>query len=191
MAWGSNLLINQSAETNDTTGWVITPIGTVVATENVTASTRYIPFPDSRDKWISNEHTLSLFGPSGDYCFRFDPTAQMEQILYASDVGSQPVNFQLIGKYKLEQPQYLWDVNVLGMITLTIYYTDGTSDYFIIPCVKGVTHIDRNLSNWWIIVYNICAVTPNKTLSYVKVTAKTINCSQIVNIDYIELRKEV
>jgi hypothetical protein len=191
MAYGANILVNSSAETQDTSGWTVTPAGSVTVAENQTSSTRYIPYPDSRDKWFNEEHILSLFGPAGDYCFSFSSIAQMEQILYASDVGTQPNSFQFIAKYKLLSAQELWDTNVLATINLTINYTDGTSDYFIIPCIKGATHKDRNLINFWIIVYNICTVNANKTLNYVKVIAKTINCNNILNIDYIELRKEV
>ena len=75
--------------------------------------------------------------------------------------------------------------------SLILYYTDGTKDSFIIPCIKGVTHADRTLINNWIIVYNTCAVNALKTLDYAKVIAKTVDCDNILNIDYMELRKEV
>lgn len=193
MAYGANILTNSSAETQDTTGWTVTPNGSVTVLENQTSDTRYIPFPDDRDKWTTWEHQLALFGAAGDYCFLFasDVDSEMSQILYASDIGAQPVSFQLIGKYKLSDMQELWDTNVLGMIQLQINYTDTTNDYFIIPCIKGATHDDRNLINFWILVTNVCTVDASKTLNYVKVVAKTINCSNILNIDYIELRKEV
>jgi len=365
MAWDDNILVNPSAETQDTTGWVVDPVGSVTVAENQTVGTRYVPFPDSRDKWFNEEHILKLLGPAGDYCFKFEEDAQMSQIIYASDIGggviidsysesnadgsfgltdavtnhicgvgqsftgleivlkscmlymkktnsptgpiyikiyahtgvfgtsslptgaalavsdpieastlpvasqlinftfsgvnkislvngtkyvvtieyanglygtnsvvcgrdasspshagscsvystsggwttyntrdlcfylygdglaTQPAHLQLIGKYKLEQPQNKWDTNVLGTIGLNIYYTDGTNDQFLIPCVKGAEHEDRNLINWWILVYAVCAVTATKTLDYVKVTAKTASCSQLLNIDYMELRMEV
>jgi hypothetical protein len=115
----------------------------------------------------------------------------MIQILYASDIGEQPANLQLIGKFKLLQPQNSWDTDVSATISLVIYYTDGTKDYFIIPCIRGATHTDRTLVNNWLIVYNTCEVNADKVLDYVKVIAKTVNCDNILNIDYIELRKEV
>ena len=191
MVWSANLLINPSAETQDTTGWTLTPLDSVTVVENQTLETRYVPFPDDRDKWFDETHILTLLGAAGDYCFRFEETAQMDQILYASDIGTQPLSFQFIGKYKLEQPQNAWDTNILATISLTIYYTDGTNDCFIIPCIKGATHIDRNLINWWLLTINVCIVNALKTLDYIKVTAKTVGCIQILNIDYIELRKEV
>jgi hypothetical protein len=191
VAYSSNILTNPGAETQDISGWIVTPHSSISIIENQTTETRYIPFPDDRDKWLDETHILTLVGNAGDYCFRFLPTAQMEQIMYASDIGVQPVSFQLIGKYKLEQPQNAWDTSVLASISLTIYYTDGTKDYFIIPCIKGATHADRSLINFWILVYAVCTVDADKTLDYVKVIAKTVDCSQILNIDYIELRKEV
>ena len=115
----------------------------------------------------------------------------MYQILLASDVGAQPVTFEFIAKFKLSNAQELWDTAVLGIIQLQINYTNGTNDYFIIPCVKGATHDSRNLIDFWLLVTNICAVEASKTLNYVKVVAKTIDCVNVLNIDYIELRKEI
>jgi len=76
---------------------------TVDVIENTTVATRYIPFPDDRDKWIDKNHILSLNGNAGDYCFQLGVNSEMMQILYASDIGAQPANLQLIGKFKLDK----------------------------------------------------------------------------------------
>lgn len=190
MAYGADILTNGSAETQDTTGWTL--VGDVIVEENTTEETRYIPIVDDRDVWMEEQQTLTLVGPAGDYSFVFasDSDASISQILYASDVGAQPVSFELVCKWKLMLPQDLWDNKVMAMARLKISYTDNSFDYFIIPLVKGVSHSDRTLINNWLIVYSICTVFSGKTISYVEVSAATTSCTKGLHIDYIELRKE-
>lgn len=192
MAYGSNILTNPSAETQDTTGWTITPVGSITVEENTTIGVEYIPIVDEREEWSSQKQSFMAVGAAGDYCFVFasDGDALMTQILYASDIGSQPVSFQLTCRFKFINQQDSWDNTVLGFAQLKIAYSDTTFDYFLIPFVKGVEHEDRYLYDFWVFVQNVCAVNADKTLTYVEVSARSSDCVNILHIDYIELRKE-
>jgi hypothetical protein len=192
MSYGANILINPSAETQDTTGWTIDPVGSVIVEENITDETRYIPFADDYEQWTDLQHLFILKGAAGDYCFVFasDGDAEMSQILYASDIGAQPTTFQVICKFKLDNEQNRWDNTVFGFSTLKISYDDSTFDYFHIPFVVGIKTSTRYLTNFWVLVQTICEVNASKTLDYVQVSAKSSDFIYGLKIDYIELRKE-
>ena len=189
MAYGSNILINPSAETQDTTGWTV---NNVTVEENITSETRYIPIVDAYEKWSEQQHEFILEGAAGDYCFVFasDSDADMYQILYASDIGEQPESFQFNCKFKLinEQPRY--DNTVFGFAQLSIAYTDNTFDYFHIPFIIGIKTSSRYLLNYWVLVQAVCEVNSDKTIDYIKISAKSSNFIYGLRIDYMEIRKE-
>ena len=189
MAYGANILTNPSAETQDTTGWVV---NNVTVEENTTEGTRYIPIVDDYEKWSDQQQEFILEGGAGDYCFVFasDGDADMYQILYASDVGEQPESFQFNCRFKLinEQPRY--DNTVFGFAKLAIAYDDNTFDYFHIPFIIGVKTSSRYLLNYWVLVQAVCDVASGKTLEYIKVSAECSDFIYGLRIDYMEIRKE-
>jgi hypothetical protein len=193
MTYGLDILINGDAETQDTTGWTITPNGSVTVEENTTLPTQYIAIVDDLEDDLDNPWlTLPLEGPAGDYNFMFESENDitMSQILYASDIGAQPESFQFNCKFKLVKPQDYWDTTVFGFAQLKIEYDDGTFDYFMIPFVKGAEHEDRYVFNFWIVVSTVCTVNVDKTLVSATVAIRSINCNKGLKIEYIELRKE-
>jgi hypothetical protein len=193
MAYGDNLLVNPSAETEDMSGWIVTPEDSVTVEENITEETEYLPEVDGHSIWSEQEKIFVLEGPAGDFCFIFasDGDAEMSQILYASDIGTQPESFQFNIKFKLTTEQDLWDNSVLGFSTFKIIYTDNTVDYFLIPLIIGVKSSDRYLFNFWVLVQNICTVDEDKVLDYVEISVKASDFINGLKIDYIELRKEI
>jgi hypothetical protein len=122
--------------------------------------------------------------------FASDNDANMSQVLYASDIGVQPDSFQFNVKFKLSSKQDYWDTSVLGMAKLSIFYTDGTKDDFIIPCIRGVYISDRFLVDFWTMVYTICNVNTEKVLNYVQIYISKTNDSRTMYLDLVELRKE-
>ena len=189
MAYGANLLINPSAETQDTTGWIVDG---VTVEENVTTETTYFHIINDADGWLGEyDHKLTLVGAAGDYSFVFANTASMQQVLYASDIGATPDSFQFIISFKLNNQQNAWDASVLGRAILEISYDDGLFDYFTIPLVVGLYHVDRNLFNFWIKTILICTMDNTKTIDQITVSIETDNFTQGLYVDYIELRKEV
>ena len=115
----------------------------------------------------------------------------MYQILYASDIGATPDSFQFIISFKLANQQNAWDPSVLGRAILKIDYNDGLFDYFTIPLVTGLYHVDRNLVNFWVKTVLVCTMDNTKTIEQITVSIETDNFTQSLNVDYIELRKEV
>lgn len=193
MVWGNNLINNPSAETQDLSYWTVTPVSKVTVEENETIGLKYLPITDDRETW--NEDTYKefmIYGLSGTYSFVFTPyfDIEMHQIIYASDMGEDPENFQFNLKFKYDIAQNYWDTTVLALGICTIVYTDGTKDYFHIPCVRGTNTSDRFLVDWWTMVYATCAVNTDKVINYVKVAIKTISCNKILYVDLVELRKE-
>lgn len=190
MGWGVNLINNPSAETQDTTDW---SVNNVYVEENITSGLKYLPIIDERETWNEDTYkSFAIYGPSGTYCFVFasDNDANMSQVLYASDIGVQPDSFQFNVKFKLSSKQDYWDTSVLGMAKLSIFYTDGTKDDFIIPCIRGVYISDRFLVDFWTMVYTICNVNTEKVLNYVQIYISKISDSRTMYLDLVELRKE-
>lgn len=189
MAYGSNLLINPSAETQDTTGWTV--IGVTVA-ENQTVRTTYDWGINDAFFWLGDyTHRLIVVGPAGDYHFVLEASASMEQVLYASDIGSTPNSFQFIASFQIPTAQNAWDPNILAKATARFDYTDGYIDFFQIPLVKGITHKDRNLINFWLYNSLICDMDTAKNISQITVSVETLGLTGGILLDYIELRKEV
>ena len=191
MAYGANLLVNPSAETQDTTGWVVDG---VTVEENTTVATNYSHITNDADGWMGQyDHKISLEGAAGDYCFVFasDADASMQQVLYASDIGATPESFQFIISFKLANAQNAWDPNVLGKAILEIKYDTGLFDYFTTPLVTGLYHVDRNLVNFWLLNTLICDMDTAKTIEQITVSIETDNFTQGLYVNYIELRKEV
>jgi hypothetical protein len=193
MAYGANLLLNNSAETQDTTLWVISPLGSVTALEKTTPSASLLSNVDGYETPLPTPFKIMVDGGMGEYAFSFSPLSDitMYQILLASDIGAQPVSFQFNARFKLQIEQELYDNSVNGFVQLEIIYSNSTRDYYIIPFVKGITHINRYLFNNWLISENVCLVDSVKILSSVKVTIRSINCPSNLLVDYIELRKEL
>ena len=188
MPYGSNLITNPSAETMDTTGWVV---DNVTVEENTTLETTYEHILNDEDGWLGEyDHKLTVEGPAGDYAFIFasDSDAYMTQILYASDIGDQPASFQFNCKFKIANAQDTWDPLVKGWAKLDIIYSDNSHDWFFIPFVKGLDHVNRNLFNFWLLVQNVCIVDANKTLVSAEIKIETFDFG--LKVDYIELRKE-
>ena len=191
MSYGANLLINPSAETQDTSDWTVNG---VTVEENTTVETTYSHIINDADGWLGQyDHKITLVGAAGDYCFVFasDVDSSMTQILYASDIGATPDSFQFIVSFKLANQQNAWDASVLGRAILEIYYDDGLFDYFTIPLVTGLYHVDRNLVNFWVKTVLVCTMDNTKTIEQITVSIETDNFTQSLNVDYIELRKEV
>ena len=191
MSYGTNLIVNPSAETQDTSNWTVDG---VTVEENTTVATTYSHIINDADGWLGQyDHKIALVGAAGDYCFVFasDADASMYQILYASDIGATPDSFQFIISFKLANYQNAWDPSVLGKAILKIDYDDGLFDYFTIPLVKGLYHVDRNLTNFWIKTVLVCAMDNTKTIEQITVSIETDNFTQGLYVDYIELRKEV
>ena len=90
----------------------------------------------------------------------------------------------------MSSKQDYWDTSVLGMAKLSIFYTDGTKDDFIIPCIRGVYISDRFLVDFWTMVYTICNVNTEKVLNYVQIYISKTNDSRTMYLDLVELRKE-
>lgn len=189
MAYGSNLIINPSAETQDTTGWTVSG---VTVEENITAEITYSHIINDADGWLGEyDHKLTVVGPAGDYAFILEDTASMQQILYASDIGATPDSFQFVISFQLITQQNLWDSNVLAKALAKFEYDDGTIDYFMIPLIKGLSHVDRNLFNWWLKTILICAMDNTKIITQVTIKIETLALTDGLKVDYIELRKEI
>jgi len=148
MSYGSNLLTNPSADTQDTSGWTVTG---VTVEENETVRTTYDWGINDAFFWLGDyTHRLVVEGPAGLYHFVLEASASMEQILYASDIGATPNSFQFIVNFQIPTTQNAWDPNILAKATAKIEYSDSDIDYFQIPLVKGINHEDRNLINFWL-----------------------------------------
>lgn len=189
MSYGDNLLTNPSAETQDMTGWTY---DSVTVEENFTQATIVDVYIKDLRVTMEPDVYIGIDEASGEYAFVFasDSDAYMTQILYASDVGDQPTTFQFNCKFKMDTAQDPWDNSINGFAKLTIAYDDGTYDYFTIPLVRGLDHVDRNLFDFWLLVQNVCVVDANKTLSSVTVGIYTFEFAQHLRVDYVELRKE-
>ena len=189
MAWGSNLLTNPSAETEDMTGWTSDGVSTE---ENTTSAAVANVHVKENDVTINNTVYVGIDGLSGEHSFVFasDTDAYMYQVIYASDIGAQPDNIQFSCNYRLKIQQNSWDNTVMGYAKLKIAYDDGTFDYFIIPLVLGVKTSARYLTDFWVLVRNICEIDADKTLTYAEVRGVANQCENNLLINYYELRKE-
>jgi hypothetical protein len=189
MAWGDNLLTNPSAETQDMTGWTYS--GVSVEEKTTVASVEDVNIAELNVN-LGMEVHIGLDGMTGEYGFIFasDADASMYQVIYASDLTGSPENVQFVCRYKLKISQNVWDNSVLGYAKLKIAYDDSTFDYFVIPLILGVKVSTRYYTDFWILVRNTCAVDTDKTIDYLEVRAEADKCTNLLLIDYFELREE-
>lgn len=98
--YSRNLLVNPDAETGVLTGWE--EIVNVTVVEG---------------------------GVKGDYCFRFEPVASMQQ---TASVAGQPPELKFLAKFLPG-----WDVSSLAdvkaEIAVELHYADGTIGRYLIP----------------------------------------------------------
>ena len=108
MAWGSNLLTNPSAETQDMTGWTSSGVSTE---EKMTSASKIDVHVKDNDVTLDPATYLGIDGTTGEYAFIFasDSDAYMYQVIYASDLAGSPANIQFVCNYKLKIQQNAWD----------------------------------------------------------------------------------
>ncbi len=193
MGYSANYLTNPSAETGDTSGWTISPEGSVTAEEKTEVGEELAPIKfliGDRSGWLERP-TLLEMQSTGAYNFLLIATASMSQIVTSGTFGSTPLDFKVTIAYKLVNAQDLWDANIRAKVNIIISYTDGGQDVFVIPCVLGLTYPGRNLANFWIYIESICTVANGKTASQVSIEIETISLQDGLLVDYIELRKNL
>lgn len=193
MGYSANYLTNPSAETGDTSGWTISPEGSVTAEEKAEIGEELAAIKfliGDRSGWLERP-TLLEMQLTGAYNFLLASDASMGQIVTSETFGSTPSDFKVTIAYKLVNAQDLWDANVRAKVNIIISHTDGSQDVFVIPCVLGLTYSGRNLANFWIYVESICTIANGKTASQVSIEIGTTSLQDGLLVDYIELRKNL
>lgn len=84
--------------------------------------------------WTAINSSAVTPGISGSYCFQVGSSGSLSQ----SVTPTQPEDIKVTGSF-LPQNRNSEDEQIEARIRVRLIYSDGTSDYHIIPCEPGVS----------------------------------------------------
>ena len=190
--WRDNIVDNHDAASGDTSNWSVTNVTVVGGTVSAGDAKHKIggTVKTFEDLWVDDyKPRITVSSQTGTYYFLLGTTGSMSQVIYASDLTDTPAEVKIVTDFKLPTAQDGWDANVLAKLEVDILYSDESRDYFVIPCVTGITYDNRSLLNSWLRETIKAIIRHDLDITTITLTATTSALTGGIRINQITVQE--